>query len=161
MSTSPPGPQDSLTESCNNRREGFSLSYPAGWHTEARNPNWRCSLFDPNRFVIEPDTEVPPTAVLVYVDPHRLARTYASLTDETLGSVLAARDTTVGDRPGKTVEITDSGQVMYEAGTLHYYLLVGAANRTFVFETIDVVSGYRRNKQVIDAMAQTLQIDRS
>jgi len=50
---------------------------------------------------------------------------------------------------------------MYEAGTLHYYVLVGAANRTFVFETIDVVSGYRRNKQVIDAMAQTLQIDRN
>lgn len=159
MGTSPAGPQGSLTETCSNDVDGFTLSYPTGWRTEADNPNWRCSLFDPNQFVIDPNTEVPPTAVLVFVDQHPFAETYASLSDQTLGSVLSTSDVTVAGRPGSTLEISDSGQVMYDAGTKHYYLLVDEGDRTVVFETIDVVDGYESNKQVIDAMAQTLQVN--
>ena len=158
MSTSPAAPQDSLTETCRNGRDGFALSYPTGWHTEADNPNWRCSLFDPNRFVIDPDTELPPPAVLVFVDPHPFGKTYASYTDEKMWRVLSTSGMTVGDRPGSAIEVADTGQLMYEAGTRHYLLLVDEGDRTFVFETIDVVDGYRRNQQVIDAMARTLQI---
>ena len=158
-STAPPAPQDALTETCRNGREGFTLSYPAGWTAEADNPNWRCSLFDPDPFVIEPATEVPPTAVIVYVVPEPFSSTYSSFTDESVWSVLSTNGITIGSRAGSAIEIADTGAAFYEAGTRHYLVLVDDGDRTFVLETVSVVDGYRQNKRVVNAMAQTLEID--
>jgi hypothetical protein len=156
--TAPTSPAGALTETCRNGHDGFTLSYPAGWYTEQDNPLWRCSIFDPNRFVIDPDTEVPPTAVMVYVDLEPLARAVSSYTNAHLWRVLSQTATTAGDHRAVAIELVDKGEAMYEAGTRQYIVLIDVGERTFVVETVDSGNDYRLNKQVVDAMAQTLQV---
>lgn len=44
---------------CTNREAGYTATYPGDWKTNSGDVLPSCSLFDPNRVAVSPDTEIP------------------------------------------------------------------------------------------------------
>ncbi|MBI4259609.1 MAG: hypothetical protein HY658_03490 [Actinobacteria bacterium] len=149
-----------LGASCSNDREGYGIDYPAGWFTPTQ-PAWVCQLFDPEPFVVEPNTEPPIVAVTVYVDGHRRAKLLAALTDPALYRVISTSEGTFADagRPGTVVETEQVEDLLWPAGTLSFSVLVDRVDTTIVVTTSDLAgSDYEANKQLVLAMARSLRI---
>ena len=150
-----------LSESCANANDGFALRYPQGWTTEHENVQWTCSLFDPKPFVLEPDTETPPTAVIAYELDTPFAETYRQLSDPAQVRVMSTEGRVVAGRPAAALEVrqnSDTGAV--PIGTTRYFILVDRFTRTFVIETNNdgVPADYGTNRGVVDAMSETLNL---
>ena len=149
-----------LGASCFHPRGGYGLDYPAGWFTPTR-PAWTCQLFDPQPFVVEPDTEPPIVAVSVYVEDYPLAELLPAVTDPAFYEVLSSEQGTFGDaaRPGTIVETVQIEELFFPDGTRTYSVLVDLLDRTIVVATNDLgFTDYEQNKEIVLAMAQSLSV---
>jgi hypothetical protein len=53
---------------CTNDIQGFSIDYPAAWHTDHPAPELACFLFDPRRFEVPRDSDFTGTALEVILE---------------------------------------------------------------------------------------------
>jgi hypothetical protein len=164
-SSTPPPPTTggggvALGASCSWDVEGYGIDYPTGWYTPV-DPLWVCQLFDPAPFDVPRNTEPPLVAVTIWVDHHRMVRTFNGLTDPQFYRTLSVSSDTFGDaqRPGTIVETEQVEALLYPAGTHTYSILVDLADRTIVVSTNDLApTDYETNKQIVLAMARTLRL---
>jgi len=149
-----------LSESCTSPDYGFSLDYPNGWFAEESFPGWQCALFNPSPFVLQPDTEVPPVAVLAAVYEYAFDPSVAMYTDPTYNELLSSNDETIDGHKAVAVEVVALQDGLEPAGTSRYAVLVEyGTDRTFVIETSSVRGDdYTIDKQVVRAMANSLTI---
>lgn len=161
-----PSPEPTIPEgvvlgaSCSYDPEGYGIDYPEGWSTPSQ-PAWVCQLFDPESFVVEPDTEPPIVAVSVYVDHHSLAKVLGALTDPAFYRVISTEQGTFADaaRPGTILETEQIEEGFLPAGTRSFSVLVDRLDTTIVVTTNDLAGGeYELNKQIVLAMAESLRI---
>ena len=147
-----------LDKSCASSQYGYSLLYPTTWTAELSFPGWDCGLFDPEPFVVQPQTEVPPVAVLAAVYDYSFDTSVAQYTDPSYNTLLSSTDLTIDSRKAVAVEIVTTEEMMEPAGTSRYAVLVDwNGDRTFVIETSSVRGDdYTIDKQVVRAMADTL-----
>lgn len=163
--SSPPSPTASalfgLTQSCTNDRDGYSLSYPAGWYTVDDLPAWRCALFDPYPITIPAFSELPPTAVLVYIDRNRYRDVVEALTDPTFFRVIDLTGGTFTDRAlsGVAITVRQTEALLYDRGTRFFYVIIDLGDRTFVAQTSSLANGgFGANADTVFAMAQALRL---
>jgi len=159
-SPSPTTPETAaLGASCSSDREGYGIEYPADWHASS-GPDWSCQLFDPQSFVVEPNTEPPIVAITVYVDQYRMGRLRDALTDPAFYEVISEEGGRFSDanRPGAILETRQTEDLLWPAGTLTYSVLVNRIDTTIVVTTNDLAGGYEQNKQIALAMAESLRI---
>jgi hypothetical protein len=149
-----------LGASCSWDVEGYGIDYPTGWFTP-EDPLWVCQLFDPVPFDVPAQTEPPLVAVTIWVDHHRMARTFNGLTDPQFYRTDHVSSDTFGDaqRPGTIVETEQVEALLYPAGTRTYSILVDLGDRTIVVSTNDLApTDYEANKQIAFAMAKSLRL---
>lgn len=149
-----------LGASCFYPRGSYGIDYPSGWFTPTQRA-WVCQLFDPQPFVVEPNTEPPIVAVTVYVEDFPLEELLPAVTDPAFYEVLSTEQGTFGDaaRPGTAVETVQIAELFFPAGTRTYSVLIDLLDRTIVVSTNDLaLTDYEQNKQVVLAMAQSLSV---
>lgn len=143
------------TESCPNQEIGFTIEYPAGWHTNPGDAMPQCSLFDPDPIEIEPATELP---FDIAVAMRHETTPLATLTGEQRGRrVLLQEDTSVNGRRAARMEIETTEDLLRPAGSRTYGYYVDLEDATLVAETHDVGElAYDRKQRILDAMVATL-----
>jgi len=136
------------------------LAYPAGWYTDTVTEAWTCALFDPNLFVIEPFTELPVTAVLVYIDDNPRDEVVRALTDPEFFRVVSLESGAFTDAalPGVVVQTTQTEPLFYDAGTRTFSVIIERGARTIVLQTLDIAGDFKLHKDVVVAMAAQMQI---
>jgi hypothetical protein len=147
-----------LGQTCYNAENDYALDYPNGWTAELSFRGWKCALFDPQPFTVEPDTEVPPVAVIVSMPSSPLDVVLAQYTDPSMGSLISQSGVIIAGQRGIAVELRASANSPFPAGTSRYAVLVDWNNRTFMIETDSASAGdYAAVKQVVLGMAKTLR----
>lgn len=149
-----------LGGTCANADEGYTLAYPTGWYTDTVTEAWICALFDPNPFVIEPFTELPITAVLVYVDRNPFDEVVRALTDPNSYRVISLESGEFTDAglSGVSIQTTQTEPLFYDTGTRFFSVLIDRGPRTIVLQTIDLAGDFKLNKAVVLAMAAQMQL---
>lgn len=152
-----PAPKPALSQRCTNEQHGYTVSYPAGWHTNDGSVIPACSAFDPRPVAIPRESEIPfELSVVLNVQQMPMARLGDSSQWE---RVLSAERTTIGGRPALRVETEATGEGLAERGmrTLRYAIDLGAG-RTLIASTHDANPAYAQNKDVLAAMIQTVAV---
>jgi hypothetical protein len=132
-----------LTNRCTNSEDGFSVSYPSDWHTNAPavvdgSTVSACALFAPF-----PNIEVLPEATNV---PIFLKIETGTLPDGT--------PVTIDGRNGRVVETTVNGVAWYI-----YYAAIDADTRMAGFAFDNGSAPFDESKAVLDAMIATLDLE--
>jgi len=162
--TGSPSPDDpmALGSRCTNP-EGFSVSYPHGWHINDGSVVSECSQFSPEEFEVPFGTDERVAPITIYIDPVPFSAA-ASPNEESEES----RATTVIDgRQAVRIARTASESGFYPAGTRQAMYLVDLTSgasaegdaRTLFLDTIELGDfEYEANVQILDRMARTLEI---
>ena len=69
--TAPPetGAAEATAQRCTNEEDGFSVAFPASWHTNAGEVAAACSFFHPDEFEVPERTETLGVAILISREP--------------------------------------------------------------------------------------------
>jgi len=146
---------------CRSDLAGITVTYPQGWHTVEDDPAFACMLFDPDPIVIEPQTELPPVAVLVYEDPRPFSEVAGDFETATVYTVLQSESGTFGDRNASVWELENTGEGFYEKGVLQVVVVIDRGDQgTLVLETVGVAGDeYDANVEALGGIVESIQVD--
>lgn len=154
LSTEPE--EEQLAQECTNGEHGFTIRYPDGWHTNGGDVLPACSLFHPEPFEVPEATEVTGIAVMARREPVELERIAGA---DRGFEVLARADVEIAGREAIQRETESTGEALLPAGVRSTQYLVAVDGETLMLETVEFEGlDYERNRRVLDAMAQTLEI---
>ncbi|MCZ2824721.1 MULTISPECIES: AMIN-like domain-containing (lipo)protein [unclassified Modestobacter] len=141
--------------------DGFAISYPGSWSTNAGDVLPPCSRFAPEPFTLTEGTDVRTAPISTSVEPVPYAR--ASAPQE--GAEESRSGTIVDGRQGVRVQRTSTGEGLWPEGTpiTTYLIDLGAGGAdgpaTLVANTVGLPEfDYERNVRVLDHMVHTLDI---
>ena len=109
---------------CVNRRLGYSIAYPRGWHRD-RN----CSFFDPRPFIVPKNSDFYGAALEVQVAQDSWVNVVRGLTDRRYARTFSRRELRVNGRRAVRVEVEATGAGLYERGYRLYAYVVDGAGR--------------------------------
>ncbi|MFA9446722.1 S-layer homology domain-containing protein [Egicoccus sp. AB-alg6-2] len=142
---------------CTSARDGYTVSLPAGWRTNAGDIVPRCTVFHTERFVLEPHSEIP-GGLAVHLGTAPMDHEEAA--DEATRAERGRRTDTAGGRTAIVVEAVDDGEGLYPAGTLVYTWYIDApdtaAAPTLIARTTSLARDYEANKRALDGMMASL-----
>jgi len=151
----PQAPQPAaLSQRCTNARDGFTVSYPAGWHTNGPEVIAACSAFDPEPVQIPPQSEIPfGLAIVISVQEVPFDRP----ADPQFERTLSSERLTVAGRPAVRAELESTGEGLADRGmrTLRYTIDLGAG-RSLVASTNKTDAAYDANKEILARMVETI-----
>jgi hypothetical protein len=148
--------EPALSQQCTNERHGFTVSYPAGWHTNDGTVIPACTAFDPQPVQVPPQSEIPfDIAVLVDVQQAAFDRT----PDPQFERVLSSERLTIGGRPALRVEVEATGEGLADRGmrTLRYSIDL-RDGRTLVASTNRTGEEYEREKEILRRMVEAISV---
>ena len=144
-----------LGQSCTNDEEGYTVSYPADWHTNDGSVVTTCRLFDAEPVEVEPATEAD-EPVLLDVEPVEFDQAAQGGQGE---EVLSRRATTVAGREAVRLE-TEAGQdaPLRDPGDRDVRWVVRLAPRRTFIATARAANtvAYDEAVEVVDAMMQSV-----
>lgn len=145
------------TTGCTNEQYGFTVRYPADWHTNAGDVVPACSFFHPEPFEVPEATEATGFAIMARREPVAIER----ITGNGLGTnVLEREEVEVAGRPAVRRETEATGEGLFPAGLRATQYLVDLDGETLVLETYAVEElDYERNVEVLDDLAETLELE--
>ena len=148
-----------LAQSCTNAEDGYSIQFPEGWSTNDGEVVPTCRYFHPEAFEVPEATEVFDLAVTVRVDDVPFTRVASE--DDSLGERILSRDeTTVAGHQAVRVEAESTGDALLPEGVHSYRYHVELDNGTLTATTHDVGDlDYEANKEIVDEMMETLELD--
>ncbi len=151
-----PAPTVALSQRCTNERHGFTVSYPAGWHTNGGEVIPACTAFDPGLVQIPPQSEMP-FEIAVVVDVHQEA--FDRTPDPQFERVLSSERLMIGGRPALRAEVEATGEGLAERGmrTLRYAIDLGDG-RTLVASTNRTGEEYEREKEILRRMVEAITV---
>ncbi len=138
--------------------EGIQVSYPEGWHVNSAGTLPACSAFDPEPFEVPEASEFLEAAALLSVE--RVDFETIAGPDARAGEVLDERDQLIDGQDALRVETESSGDALLPEGlrSTRWFVLLDE-NRTLTLTTHQVEGNdYERNRQVLDQMAQRLEL---
>lgn len=146
-----------LTASCGNEQAGYSLRYPAGWHSHQGEVVAPCSLFDPQPFEVPRNSEVP-YEIAIHVGTETAP--FETLAGEMVGrTVLQREETTVAGRSAARIETESTGEGLLDRGVRSYEYVVDLGDETLVAATYDLgTPSFEEKRRVLDAMISTLEL---
>ncbi len=151
------GEQLQLAHHCDNAEAGFSVSFPGGWHTNPGDVTAPCSYFHPEEFELPEAQEVTGIAISIRREPVPFDR----VTGEDLAiRVLESEETQIDGRRAVQRETESTGEALFPEGVRGSEVVVDLDGDTLIASTYDVDDlDYARNREVLDAMADTLSIE--
>jgi hypothetical protein len=144
-----------LLQRCTNTKHGFSVSYPAGWHTNDGKVLAPCSLFDPSPIVVPEQSELPfEIAIVIGIDETPFNRDPKSSQWE---RVLSVEPLTLRGSEALRLEVEATGEGLAERGmrTLRYTVGLGGG-RTLTAATHSANPSYEEHKKVLARMMETI-----
>jgi hypothetical protein len=152
--TLPPGERMPASwRACDNPPGGYSVGYPADWHTATLDGQFACSFFHPEPFTIVANSEFPRVALQTHQTGETMATYRDQMTDPEYYTVVRDEDVTVLDRPGVRFETVSLGMGLDEVGVRRYGYLIdnGGGNAFAVYTVADAgESRYDDWKFVVD-----------
>jgi hypothetical protein len=147
----PPG----LTE-CTNDQAGYALSYPSDWHTNENGAAPACTYFSPEPVQVPDATEsyrVPVTVSRELVPLDALA------SGDPSREILSHKQAKIAGSRAFRLEVRSTGVGLLPPSIRYYQVAVAVDGETIVLST-HAVEGldYGRNKQVVDVIAENLQL---
>ena len=152
----PAASEPALSQRCTNERHGFTVSYPAGWHTNGGEVIPACSVFDPEPVEVPPQSEMPfDIAVVIGVQDVAFDRTAS---DPQFERVLSSERLTIGGRPALRSEVEATGEGLADRGmrTLRYAIDLGNG-RSLVASTNRTGEQYEAEKEILRRMVETIR----
>ena len=147
-----------MSQRCTNLIDGFSVSYPEGWHSNEGAVVPPCTAFDPEPFEIPRESEMPfEIAVVIGVeeaDFGELAR--PSIYER----VLSTERLAVDGRPALRIEAEASGEGLAPRGmrSLRYVIDLGGG-KSLIATTHDTDSAnYESEKRTLAVMVESLDL---
>lgn len=148
-----------LSQSCTNPEDGYSIQFPDGWFANEGELVPTCRFFHPEPFKVPEATEVFDLAVTVRVDDVPFSRV-ASDVDSLGEQVLSREEITVAGHQAVRVEAESTGDALLPEGVRSYRYHVEVDDGTLTATTHDVGDlAYETNKEVLDDMMETLELD--
>jgi hypothetical protein len=150
-----------LSQRCTNSVDGFSVSYPEGWHTNRGEVLTECSVFDPQPVEVPHASELP-FQIAVVIRVERVA--VDSLISPTpWEEIHSSQKLSIEGREAWRVESRSTGEGLADRGmrTTRYVVLLGEG-RTLIAATHDVNGAeYPRNQEILGRMVETLDVTSS
>jgi hypothetical protein len=151
------GAAEATAQRCTNDEDGFSVAFPASWHTNADEVAAACSFFHPDEFEVPERTETLGVAILISREPvafEAVAGEQPSRRDVT------REELTVAGRPAVRLEYVATADGLLPEGTPVYEVLVDLDGSTLIAATqgLDDLD-FEANKDVLDLMVDSLRID--
>lgn len=146
-----------LSQRCTHPRDGFSVSYPAGWITNSGEVLPACTAFNPEPFEIPPASEMPfDIAVVIYVE----TVPYETITESSRWErILSDEPITIDGRDARRVEAESTGEGLAPPGMRSLRYVVDLGNgRALVGTTNDVGTDYQRNQEILGRMMISLDL---
>lgn len=147
-----------LTQRCTNPEHDFSVSYPAGWHTNDGDVIAPCTAFDPEPVEVPPQSEIPFEISIVFTVEEV---PFGELTRPSeFEEILFSDRLTGGKREAMLVEAESTGEGLAPPGmrTLRYAIDLGDG-RTLVATTHNSNEAeYERDKEILKQMVQSLEL---
>lgn len=148
------------TKTCRAAAAGYSISYPADWHTNSGEVDEPCHWFDAKPVALRPATDVVDVAVHVQLVDARLREHVQRVTSSPASEVLRREDRSVGEHPAVAVETKATEQALVPKGTRIYSYLIDAGRRVLQGTTreadADARTSYEKAKDVLDAMMESV-----
>jgi hypothetical protein len=151
------GAAEATAQRCTNDEDGFSVAFPASWHTNAGEVAAACSFFHPDEFEVPERTETLGVAILISREPVA----FEAVAGEQPGRRDVTRDElTVAGRPAVRLEYVATADGLLPEGTPVYEVLVDLDGSTLIAATqgLDDLD-FEANKDVLDLMVESLRID--
>ncbi|MBW3626588.1 MAG: hypothetical protein KY412_03150 [Actinobacteria bacterium] len=148
-----------LAQSCTNAEAGYGVQFPQGWSTNEGEVVPPCRYFHPHAFEVPEATEVFDLAVTIRVDDVPFTRVTSE--EDSLGErVLSREETTVAGHQAVRVEVQSTGDALLPEGVHSYRYHVDVDGGTLTATTHDVGDlDYEANKDIVDQMMETLELD--
>lgn len=160
-----PSPRETSVDmaTCKNP-EGFSISYPGEWHVNSGDVVPACAQFNPEPFEVPEGTDERVAAITAFVDPVPFER--ISAPDERRDA--DRQEMAISGHPAVRLEYGAGRNSIWPDGTpITTYMIDFPANdkgrqRTLLIDTVGLEAfDYERNQEVLDRMADTIQITSS
>lgn len=144
-------------QTCSNPDGGYSISFPDEWHANSGEVTQPCTFFDPQPVEVPEATEAIGFAISV----GRESAPFERVTGESVTNrVLSEERVELAGREGVRMEIEATGEGLLDAGTRTYLYALPVGEETILASTTDVGDlDYERNREVLDAMVETLELD--
>jgi hypothetical protein len=148
-------------ETCRSETVGMTVSYPAGWYTYTGDPKWTCMLFDPAPIVIDPQTELPPVAVSMYLDTRSYADVRKDFETASVYTVLNSGSGQIDQRDATAYDLENTGEGYYDKGVRQVVAVVDLGDRgCLVMESVGLPGAeFDANVEALITIGETLQID--
>jgi hypothetical protein len=146
-----------LSQRCTNDVHGFTVAYPAGWHTNDGRVIPACSAFDPESVQVPAESEMPfDIAIVLGVQQVPFDRVGG---DPRFERVLSSERLTLGGRPALRAEVEATGEGLADRGlrTLRYAIDLGGG-RTLIATTHRTHARYEREKEILARMLETIEL---
>lgn len=148
---------------CTDEGQGYEIGYPEDWQSDAQGLEDECRLFDPEPFEIEPQTELPVTAMMVHRARLSFERAVEEWFDEDLYDIKIEEETTVDGNDAIRYERTQREGLLYPEGTTFYGYLIDHEGRAFYVQTVEIPGEDRnseRFREVVDQAVDSLSFNR-
>lgn len=143
---------------CTNLIDGFSVSFPEGWHSNVGTVVPPCNAFDPEPFEIPRDSEMP-FEIAVVIDVEEAG--FEELTRLSIYErVLSTERLTVDGRQAMRIEAEASGEGLAPRGmrNLRYVIDLGG-RKSLIATTHDTDAGrYESEKRILEVMVESLDL---
>lgn len=144
--------------------EGYSVSYPASWHTNTGEVVPECGQFAPEPFEVPAGTDERVAPVTIFIDPVEFFR--AASPDSETSTELSRATTVIDGRQAVRLEQESTGEGLYPAGVEQTIYVVDLAigtddtdPGTLFMTTVDLTEfDYSQSVAVMDRMARTMRI---
>lgn len=140
---------------CTNAQRGYSVGYPAGWHSA-----YGCRYLDPEPLDIPPNTDGFFSAVAVVDGDTSFDQARQRSTDRFV-VIVSREETTIGDRRAVRYETSATGEGLFHKGSRLYSVVLDNGGRAFEVLTAwfpgTSTSEYELRKRMVDEMVKTVR----
>ena len=156
--TEAPAPQaTALSQRCTNPKHGFSVSYPAAWHTNDSKVLPSCSLFDSSPIVVPEQSELPfEIAIVIGIEETPFISDPGSSQWE---RILSVEPLKLRGADAVRLEVEATGEGLAERGmrSLRYVVDLGGG-RTLTAATHNASPSYEEHKKVLARMMENITL---
>lgn len=155
----PTEPPPAEAASCTNDDGGFSVEYPADWHTNEEGPAPACTFFDPEPIEVPEATDFFGAAVTATRQPVAAEEVLEGV--DPSREVLEREVIQVGGQRAFRMEAESTGEGLLDAEIRYYQVVVAVDGESIILATYDFEEDdYERNREVVDRMAESLRLTR-
>jgi hypothetical protein len=150
-------PETTAMETCTNTSSGYSIDYPENWTISTG--EFACRWADPESFVVEPGTEGPSTAIMVFASPDPFDRVVNGTFDELFYRTNLREDTTINGRRAVRFEVVATGEGLGPDGTPSYGYVIDKDGMGFTISTerLPGDTGYDDDKKALEEAVKSLK----